>query len=112
MDRFPWGIELFALMANLLSMVALVTVLAVCDRKPIFSWHKVTLNTTVSIISTAAKAPILFVVAESISQWKWMIFSHKSRRLLNFQTIDSASRGPLGSLKLLWSCRYEYDQTI
>lgn len=106
-NRFPWSLELFALVANLLSMAALITVLAVCDRKPIFYWHKVTLNTIVSTISTAAKAPMMYIVAESVSQWKWLIFHRTSRSLLDFQTIDSASRGPLGSLKLLWSYRLQ-----
>lgn len=84
-------------------MAALITVLAVFDRKHIFYWHKVTLNTVVSVISTAAKAPIMFVIAESISQWKWIIFFRKRHRLIGFQNMDSASRGPWGSLKLLWS---------
>lgn len=101
--RLIWTTELSALIVNLLSMAALITVLAVFDRKHIFYWHKVTLNTVVSIISTAAKAPIMFIVAESISQWKWIIFFRKRHRLIGFQNMDSASRGPWGSLKLLWS---------
>ncbi|KAF3018221.1 hypothetical protein E8E14_012789 [Neopestalotiopsis sp. 37M] len=83
----------------------MVILLAECDRKPIFSWHGVSLNTIISILSTASKAWLLLTVDAAISQWKWILFSHDRRILNDFGVIDSASRGPLGSLKLLWKLR-------
>lgn len=101
-----WKLELLALLFNLASLTTLIALLAAFDGKALFNWHGITLNTYISIISTAAKGSILFTVAESISQWKWILFT-KERHLLDFQNIDSASRGPFGSFKLFWKCKKE-----
>jgi hypothetical protein len=94
----PW-------LGSALALTGMVILLAECDQKPIFSWHGVSLNTIISILSTASKAWLLLTVDAAISQWKWILFSHDRRILNDFGVIDSASRGPLGSLKLLWKLR-------
>lgn len=40
-------------------------------------------------------------VASCISQWKWVYFSAKPRRLEHIDLIEEASRGPLGSLEMM-----------
>ena len=44
---------------------------------------------------------MLLATTQCVSQSKWLFFRRKSRKLIDFQTIDEASRGPLGSLYLL-----------
>ena len=92
----------FALVASLACFAALVVLLIVYDKKPIFDNGVVTLNTIVAILSTATKAMLFHAVGDAIGQWKWITFSGSNRRrLLDFERIDSAGRGPLGSLQLL-----------
>lgn len=76
--------------------------LIVYDEKPIFRWHGITLNAIISLLSTSNKASLLFTTAECIGQWKWILFARTSRSLMDLERVDCASRGPLGSLILLW----------
>jgi hypothetical protein len=48
-------------------------------------------------------------VAECINQLTWVWFGHKARPLEDAVYYDSASRGPLGSLKLLFRLRLRFD---
>lgn len=97
-----WLHESLSIVASGLSLVGLVALLAAYDGKAIFSWYGVNLNAVVSIISTCSRGLLLLAVGEAVSQWKWIIFSRKRRILRDFEIIDAASRGPLGSLQLLW----------
>jgi len=40
-------------------------------------------------------------IGAAIGQLKWIWFAQKERPLADFQTFDEASRGPIGSLKLI-----------
>jgi hypothetical protein len=42
-------------------------------------------------------------VAEGISQLKWTYFQQRPQRLYDMQIFDDASRGPLGSMTMLWN---------
>ncbi|KAF7866825.1 hypothetical protein EAF04_005667 [Stromatinia cepivora] len=97
-----WKRELASLATGTLCFIALAALLYAFNGKPIFRWHGITLNALVSILSTAAKVLVLYSIAESTSQWKWLHFSEQKNFLIDFDKIDAASRGPLGSFKLLW----------
>lgn len=100
-----WALEILAICFSFSSLLGLVVLLGSYNGKEIFSWHGVTLNAVVSILATASKAALMLAVAESTSQWKWILFSREQRQLIHMERIDAASRGPLGSLKLLWQCK-------
>lgn len=100
-----WGWEILSVVGSASCLAALVGVLLGYDGKPIFTWHGVTLNSIVSLLSTASKAALLFAIGELISQWKWILFTDRARPLMDFERIDSASRGLLGSLRLMWNCK-------
>ncbi|KAK2800692.1 hypothetical protein FQN50_008002 [Emmonsiellopsis sp. PD_5] len=97
--------ELLALGGSSLAFVAMVALLSFFDDRPIFVWYGVTLNTLVSILSAAIKAAVIFAISECISQWKWILFSRDERLLIDFERMDSASRGPLGGINVLWKMR-------
>ena len=75
---------------------------AAFDGKSLFQWYGIKLNAIVSLLSIAMKAFVAFSLGESIGQWKWIAFSRDKRELMDFKRIDQASRGPLGSLHLIW----------
>jgi len=64
------------------------------------------LNTIVAIYATLLKTAILLVVAQGLGQLKWSWFATgKPKPLQDFVKYDDASRGPIGSLALLWRLR-------
>lgn len=103
--RFVWLPETAGILTSVFSLYLLATLLTVYDGKTVFEWKGITLNSVVSILSTASKAALLHAISELISQWKWILFTRKSRPLLDFERIDAASRGPLGSLLLVWKSK-------
>ncbi|KAF9881496.1 hypothetical protein CkaCkLH20_00642 [Colletotrichum karsti] len=97
-----WGPEYSALAGAIISFAAMVTLLAHFDGRDVFTWQGVTLNAIVSILSVATKAAIAYVLAECMAQWKWILFAREERPLIDFDRIDSATRGPLGSLRIIF----------
>src|SRR5271154_2383457 len=95
-----WLLEFLAISSSILCLTGVVILLIIFDQKEIFNFYGVTLNSLVSLLSTASKAWLMVVLAETISQWKWILYSSRRRLLIDFNTIDLASRGPLGSAKL------------
>ncbi|RYP87644.1 hypothetical protein DL769_000467 [Monosporascus sp. CRB-8-3] len=91
----------------------MIVLLAVFNGREIFDWNGVTLNAIVSILSVSFKASLTYVIAECIGQWKWILFSQGHRPLIDFETIDEASRGsPSGTIYTLnlkdnsWTLRF------
>lgn len=60
-----------------------------------------TLNSLLALLTTVAKAGLMIPIGAAIGQLKWIWFAQKERPLADFQTFDEASRGPIGSLKLI-----------
>lgn len=96
-----WGPQYWALSGSIVSFAAMVVLLARFDDEPIFAWQGITLNAVISILSVAMKAAVAFVISECLAQWKWVLFTREDRPLIDFDRIDSATRGPLGSLRIL-----------
>jgi hypothetical protein len=67
----------------------------------------ITLNFVVAVLGTTSKATIAVVLSSAISQMKWNWFALQHRELGDFALYDEASRGPLGSLQLLWRTRFK-----
>ncbi|KAK4039161.1 hypothetical protein C8A01DRAFT_16797 [Parachaetomium inaequale] len=96
-----WVWEYSAVLGSIASFAAMVAVLASFNGKEVIAWKGVTLNAVVSILSLAVKASLAFVLAECMAQWKWILFVREPRPLMDFERIDAATRGPLGSLRVL-----------
>lgn len=97
-----WALEISALGGVFASFAGLVALLAVFDGRTVFEWKSITLNTIVSTLSLVLRGFLLYPIAECVGQWKWILFSRSKRSLMDFERIDAASRGPLGSLCLSW----------
>lgn len=96
-----WIPELLALAGSMLSFAMIIVLLSIFDKRSVFTWNGLTLNTIVSILSLAMKSSSAFNLAECTAQWKWILFARQSRPLIDFDRIDAATRGPLGSLRIL-----------
>lgn len=96
-----WGLEFWAISGSIASFIAIVVLLIVFDGKNVFTWNNITLNAIISILSLAMKSTLAYLVAECLAQWKWIVFARQARPLMDFDRIDAATRGPLGSLRIL-----------
>ncbi len=96
-----WIFEVVTMAFSMACMAAIVVILWVYDGKELhpLPWG-LTLNAIVSALATGAEACLVGVLGSAISQLKWDWF-HKSRRLYEMQIFDDASRGALGSFKML-----------
>ncbi|OAL21747.1 hypothetical protein AYO22_07689 [Fonsecaea multimorphosa] len=112
-----WLFEFFGWTLALGCLVGTIALLAVHNGREAPTWtlhvgrgryrktFGLTINTIISVFATAFNSGLLIPVAASISQLKWIWFQKGRRPLAHFQKFESASRGPLGSLILLWTLR-------
>lgn len=97
-----WFIEIASISLSLISFLAILITLACYNGKILFSWHKVTINTVISIFATISRVCLMVAVSSALGQWRWNWFYGQSRPLADFDTLDAASRGAIGSFRLLW----------
>jgi hypothetical protein len=84
---------------SLTCMTALAMLMYCFNHQPSTSWNfYISINATVALLSTTAKATLLTAVAACLSQAKWLHFQKQPRLLEDLDTFDEASRGPTGSL--------------
>ena len=97
-----WVWEAASYLLALAALVAIIVTLKTQDRKPLPKWPRlITINSLVSVFTSILKASMIMPIAEGIGELKWLWFSQP--RLLNdMDHFDEASRGPEGSLKLLF----------
>jgi hypothetical protein len=98
-----WKYELLSMIVSLGALLAIVAVLFAFDGKPMTHWRAIAQpNTVVSALSTLAKSSMLMAVGQGLGQLKWQYFEQRSRRLIEFEIFENASRGPWGALELLY----------
>lgn len=99
-----WICESIAIVFSIGCVVAIAFTVGSFQGEPIPELPSgVTLNAVISLLSTAARAALIFVVSAAIGQLKWCWFLRSGRRLQDLQTMDEASRGPLGAFWILVS---------
>jgi Protein of unknown function (DUF3176) len=96
-----WMFEIVCWLVSAVCMLIIVAVLIHFDNKPVPNWKSLTLNSFISVLSGFGRAALLVPTAEALGQLKWNWFSRKSRQMVDFEILDSASRGPWGSFILL-----------
>ncbi|KAI0594725.1 hypothetical protein F4775DRAFT_572768 [Biscogniauxia sp. FL1348] len=105
--RLMW--EILSLILATITLIGLVVLLKTHEDKPTPEWSVgpwgVTLNAVLSIVSTIFRGSLLVPVAQSISQFGWIWYT-QPRSLEDLVYYSSASRGPLGSLRLLIKLRF------
>jgi hypothetical protein len=101
-----WLLECLAMVFSFASFIAIIIILVVYDQKPSPNLsYGLTLNTIVSLLATASRSSLLFAVAAAVGQLKWMWFQRREQPISDMQSFDDATRGPLGSLTLLFQHR-------
>lgn len=99
-----WILEIVTSLTSVACLAAIAAIFYYVDGKPLSAWtNKISLNATISILTTACTAALMHGVSEFISQHKWSYFRARPLRLENFETFDGASRGLWGSVKLIFT---------
>lgn len=98
-----WFFEIFMTIFSIACFIGICVILIIYDQKslPKFSYG-FSMNAIVSVLATSCKSSLIFAIGEAIGQLKWVWFNGKPKKLLDIQTFDSASRGPLGSITILF----------
>ncbi|KAI0411457.1 hypothetical protein F5X98DRAFT_383761 [Xylaria grammica] len=96
-----WAWEIVALFLSCASLVALISLLARADGKPISEWtFFVSFNGLVSTLAAISRTSLGFALSSCIGQAKWNWFRSRKGSLIGFDRFDDASRGPWGALWL------------
>ena len=101
-----WFWEVLAAIVSVAGMGAVIVILWRMQEQPLSHWtFPININSTVAAFITAVKSLALLVVASCLGQTKWRHFGDRASKLRDFDIFDDASRGPWGSLRLLWCLR-------
>ncbi|KAM6518621.1 hypothetical protein FSOLCH5_007384 [Fusarium solani] len=104
LSRHEWGPEMATSLLSLLCLGGIAAIFVYMDDQPLSHWgFYISLNATISILTTALGATMMHSVSRSISQLKWLYFKKRPRTMSNFQSFDEASRGVSGSTKFLFT---------
>ncbi|KAJ9603954.1 hypothetical protein H2200_011476 [Cladophialophora chaetospira] len=105
--QYTWIVEVVSLFVAILAFAATVTTVAIYQNHPLPRWPShISTNALVAIFTTILKAALMMPVAEGYQlKWNWF---HKPRTLIDMEKLDSASRGPWGSFRLVFTVYRHY----
>lgn len=70
---YNWWLCIISVLISILALMAIIILLVIVDGKTLPKLPlSITVNTYISFCATIAKATMLFAVAESLSQLKWL----------------------------------------
>lgn len=100
-----WWLELLCCILFVGALAAVVVTIYPYEGRPLPQWpYRLSINSLISVYIVILKAAMLLVAAEGLSQLKWTWFG-QYRPLKDLVSFDNASRGPWGSLNLIWRLR-------
>ena len=100
-----WWLEMVCCAIFTGAFLAILTTIYSFEGRPLPEWpYHLTINTLIAIYVVILKAALLLVTAQGLGQLKWQWFE-RERPLNHLTKFDDASRGPWGSLILLWTLK-------
>ncbi|KAK3953092.1 hypothetical protein QBC32DRAFT_313279 [Pseudoneurospora amorphoporcata] len=108
-ERWPlcgWVSEIVAIIVSAGVTATIPVVLGIYNHHPIPQLTgTISINAVIAVLSTVAKSCLMYAMSAALGQakWDWYLRAQKSRKLNDMETIDQASRGPLGAAKVLLS---------
>lgn len=102
-DWYAWEILGIGISGGIL--ITMVAVLASYNNTPQPKWTHISLNSLISLLSTASKGCIVFAISEALGQLKWSWFQQKTRPVPDLGQFDTVSQGVFGAITLIWRLR-------
>lgn len=103
-----WWPEFLGLIGSMAAIVSVAIVLGIYNGKEEPGWPTVSLNTLISWLSTFGRASVLIPISTSIGQLKWTTFARNKHNLSELRAFDEASRGAMGSVRMIWTHNPRY----
>ncbi|KAH7312701.1 hypothetical protein B0I35DRAFT_437558 [Stachybotrys elegans] len=104
-----WTLELSMMLASTSALLAAIILMVLHDNKPLAKWSfPLSFNTVISILGATSRASLAFVIGSCISQGKWNWFRRRVDAIIVFDRFDDASRGPWGSIRLLYWIKFRH----
>lgn len=108
--EYHWTLELWSIVLSIVSFAAILILLPLYEDKPLSSWtFSISLNTVISTLGATSRASLGFAISACISQGKWNWYRKRDDHVMVFDRFEEASRGPWGSVRLLWWTRLRYE---
>ncbi|KAI0145775.1 hypothetical protein F4776DRAFT_374757 [Hypoxylon sp. NC0597] len=100
-----WWLEGISFLLVVVMVGALVGTVQPYQGQPLPRWpYSLSINTIVAFYTEVMRAAMILVLGQCLSQLKWSWFT-QPRPLHHMEHYDNASRGPWGSVGLLWAIR-------
>ncbi|CAM1506555.1 Fc.00g061960.m01.CDS01 [Cosmosporella sp. VM-42] len=101
-----WAAEIAWFCFSLVCLGAIIGVLLAFDHQHQPDWPLgATINSVIAFLATICRVAFTIPVIEGVSQMKWNWYRRKARPLAHLEVFDKASRGPWGSIRLLFVMR-------
>lgn len=101
-----WVWEISACIFSICCLSAVAGILFRLQDRPLSLWNfAIAPNSLISVFATLSKSSMLLVVAECVSQMRWVHYQTGPHSLIDLDTFDAASRGPWGSFVLILKMR-------
>ena len=104
-----WWKELAAIVTSVAFLAAVFGVLLSIHDTKLENWSMpfdMQPTTLIALLTTLSRVFLLAVVAEAISQLKWVYFEKRPHKLEDIETFDSASRSAFGAAMFLGKIRW------
>ena len=107
--RQRWTTEILSLLLSIAALAAICVLLWRVDGTSLEQWtFALSLNTVIAILSITSRSSLAYCITASLGQEKWNSARRRPIAVADFVVIDEGSRGPLGSVYLLWWSKLRY----
>ncbi|PQE28115.1 acid phosphatase protein [Rutstroemia sp. NJR-2017a BBW] len=107
-SRSEWLLETVTSIVSFAILIGIGCIFWFMDNQPLSAWPiPVSIGATISILTTACTAALMYGVSQFIGQIKWLHFKTTPRKLSHLETFDEASRGGIwGCITLLTTIKW------
>ncbi|KAK8867505.1 hypothetical protein PGQ11_006083 [Apiospora arundinis] len=99
--RYNWNAEILLGLVAVASALAIIMLLVLANRRPLDSF-KVPLGLVIAVLGATTRGALAFAIGACLAQEKWNWLRRGPDSLMSFKKFDEASRGPMGSIQLLY----------
>lgn len=100
-----WLFEVTCLLLSLALLIGIIFLLKDWNHESPESWHwSITFNTVLVLLAVGFRAFLILPITSSLCQVRWMYYT-KRHSLVDFQILDSATRGLIGSMEAMFRIR-------
>ena len=104
---YTWRWELFTWLLDSAGFIANIILLVLFDGSRQSQWKsEVQITALVAALAQLSQSALLVPISSSIGQWKWK-WLETERQAIDVDQFDQASRGPDGSMRLLYSLKFQ-----